>query len=277
MAKLKISPPPFPNRKEYPFTASVRYRGMTIDIENLDGSVREGKDANGNFWRTPFNGCHYGELRGSLGTDGDKLDVYIKSRPVDGANKAYIVHQNHPRTHPTKGGRYDEDKVILGVASVEAAKKLYLQHYQRKDFLRSVTEMPIEKFKRYAFGENKGEKVARYITKSELRAYGTDPEKIKRAAKNLVGKNGRPASAFIRMKMGNLERKQMQKTALDEAYEAGVQHAIDEYVKAAATTTINLLPPTLKKPKGFMTVTQKPLGSPPTKGRLPKPPKVGKA
>ena len=182
MAELKISPPPFPNREEYPFTASVRYRGMTIDIENLDGSVREGKDPNGKPWRTKFNGCHYGELRGSLGSDGDKLDIYIAARPVDGANKAYIIHQNHPRTHPTKGGQYDEDKVVLGVASVEAAKELYLRHYQRKDFLRSVTEMPIEKFKRYALGENKGEKVARYITKSELREYGTDPEKIKRAA-----------------------------------------------------------------------------------------------
>lgn len=269
MAELKISPPPFPNREEYPFTASVRYRGMTIDIENLDGSVREGKDPNGKPWRTKFNGCHYGELRGSLGSDGDKLDIYIAARPVDGANKAYIIHQNHPRTHPTKGGQYDEDKVVLGVASVEAAKELYLRHYQRKDFLRSVTEMPIEKFKRYALGENKGEKVARYITKSELREYGTDPEKIKRAAKNLVDRNGRPASSFIRMKMREgPRRKPMDKTALDEAYEAGVRHALNEYVKTAQL-------PKIPKPKGLMTVLKKPVGSPPTVGKLPKPPKVG--
>jgi len=190
MSKLKISAPPFPNREEYPFTASVRYRGMIIDIENLDGSVREGTDPNGKAWKTPFEGCHYGEIRGSLGTDGDKLDVYIKSNPDDGANKAYIVHQNFPRTHPTKGGQYDEDKVILGVSSLEKARELYLKHYDRKDFLRSITEMPIEAFKRAAFGENKGEKVAeqlRYITESELRAYGRDPEKIKQAAKNIAG------------------------------------------------------------------------------------------
>jgi len=160
MPKLKIGAPPFPNREEYPFTASVWYRGMPIDIENLDGSVREGTSPGGKKWRTKFVGAHYGELRGSLGTDGDPLDVYIKAEPDDGANKAYVIHQNHPRSHPTKGGEYDEDKVVLGVSSIEEAKDLYLRHYNRKDFLRSVTEIPIEKFKRMAFGENKGEKVA---------------------------------------------------------------------------------------------------------------------
>ena len=62
----------------------------------------------------------------------------------------------------------------------------------------------------------------------------------------------------------------MNKTAFDEAYEAGVRQALDEYVKTAAG-----LIPSLKKPKGFMTVTKKPLGSPPTVGKIPSPPKVG--
>lgn len=208
---------------------------MVIDIENLDGSIREGKDANGKSWRTKFNGAHYGELRGSLGTDGDLLDIYIKSRPDNNANKAYIVHQNHPRTHPTKGGQYDEDKVILGVSSVKAAKELYLRHYQRKDFLRSVTEMPIEAFKRAALGENKGEKVA----------------------------EGFP---FIRSRM---REGSMKKTAVDEAYEAGVRAALDEYVKTSAVLQVP------KKPKGFMTVLKKPVGAPLTVGKLPTPPKVG--
>ena len=160
MVALKIQHPPFPNRKKFPFVATVRYRGMLIDIENLDGSVREGTDPNGKKWQTPFKGCHYGELRGSKGTDGDLLDVYIKSNPRKDATMAYVVHQNFPRTHPTKGGQYDEDKVILGVASAEEAKELYLKHYNRKDFFRSITEIPLEAFKRYATGENKGEKVA---------------------------------------------------------------------------------------------------------------------
>lgn len=241
MAELKISPPPFPNRKEYPFAASVRYRGMVIDIENLDGSVREGKDSNGRTWRTLFDGCHYGELRGSLGTDGDKLDVYIKSKPVDGANRAYVIHQNFPRTHPTKAGQYDEDKVVLGVKSAEAAKELYLRHYNRKDFFRSVTEMSIEAFKRYAKGENKGEKVAK--------------------------RKKRKSSAFIRTKM---REGPMKKTALDQAYEEGVRCALNEYLKLAAGIAA------VPKPRGFMKVLRKPLGSPVTVGKLKQPPKVGK-
>jgi len=133
---------------------------MVIDIENLSGSVREGTDPNGKHWRIKFDGVHYGELRDSLGADGDKLDIYIRAIPRKAANRAYIVHQNFPRTHPTKGGQYDEDKVILGVNSADEAKALYLKHYNRKDFFRSITEMPVEAFKRYAMGENKGEKVA---------------------------------------------------------------------------------------------------------------------
>ena len=145
---------------------------MIIDIENLAGSVREGVDPNGKTWRTKFSDVHYGELRGSLGVDGDKLDVYIRSSPRKNANRVYIVHQNFPRTHPTKGGQYDEDKVILGVNSADEAKALYLKHYNRKDFFRSITEMPIEAFKRYAMGENKGEKVAAGATPQGAKEIG---------------------------------------------------------------------------------------------------------
>jgi len=253
MVDLKISPPPFPNRKEYPFTASVRYRGMTIDVENLDGSVRSGTDAQGKKWSTKFNGAHYGELRGSLGTDGDKLDVYIKSNPDDGSNKAYIVHQQHPRTHPTKAEQYDEDKVILGVSSLDAAKELYLRHYNRKDFFRSMTEMSIERFKRLALKEDKGEKIASERKKSNA------------------------SSAFIRMKMreGSGD-KPMKKTALDEAYEAGVKYALEEYTKTSYVGSGAKSIPVIK-PTGFMKVIKKPVGSPPTVGKIPSPPKVSLA
>lgn len=160
---LPISPPPFPNREEYPFTATVRYKGLIIDIENLEGSVREGVGPKGKKWKTEFNhGAHYGEIRGSKGSDGDKLDVYIKADPVD-TNKAYIIHQNFPGDHPTKAGSWDEDKVVLGVGSTKEAIDLYLAHYNRKDFFRSITVMPLSTFKKVIFDEVKGEKVAQVI------------------------------------------------------------------------------------------------------------------
>lgn len=158
--KLPIQAPPFPNRDEYPFTATVRYKGLVIDIENLNGSVREGVGPNGKKWKTKFNhGAHYGEIRGSKGADGDKLDVYVKAEPFE-SQKVYIVHQNFPGNHPTKAGSWDEDKVILGVGSTQEAIDLYLKHYNRKDFFRSLTVMPMSTFRKVIFDEVKGEKVA---------------------------------------------------------------------------------------------------------------------
>lgn len=160
MAELKLSPPPFPNRDEFPFTATVRYKGLVIDIENLAGSVREGVGPTGKKWKTAFShGAHYGEIRDSKGSDGDKLDVYIMADPVE-SDVAYIIHQNFPGSHPKKAGTWDEDKVILGVGSPDEARDLYLAHYDRKDFFRSMTVMPIRTFKKVILDEVKGEKVA---------------------------------------------------------------------------------------------------------------------
>jgi len=160
MSELKIGPPPFPNREKYPFVGTTRFRNMTIDIENLDGSVRSGVGPDGKPWKTEFSGALYGEIRHSKGTDGDPVDVYLKNPPDDEANLAYIIHQNHPRNDPDKPGEYDEDKVVLGVSSPDEAKELYLKHYNRKDFFRSLTMMGIEPFKRTIFSDSKGEKIA---------------------------------------------------------------------------------------------------------------------
>ena len=161
MTTLKIHPPPSPNREKFPFVCSVFYKKMWIDIENMDGGVREGTDSKGKHWKTIFKGVHYGELRKSLGSDGDKLDIYIKANPSD-SGSVFIVHQNFPGNHPTKAGKYDEDKCMVAFGSAKEAKEAYLRHYNRKDFFRSITEMPISKFMKYALGENKGEKVAHW-------------------------------------------------------------------------------------------------------------------
>lgn len=171
MTKLKIEHPPFPNREAHPFVATINYKGLVIDVENLDGSIRSGEDANGKPWYTRFDGAHYGEIRGSAGTDGDPLDVYLVSAPKD-SDKVYVVHQNFPGNHPSKAGQFDEDKVVLGADSLEEAKKLYLKHYSREDFLRSITEMSFADFRKYIFGESKGEKLAAPFLRMKLREGG---------------------------------------------------------------------------------------------------------
>lgn len=132
-------------------------------MENLAGSTREGKDANGKPWKIRMKN-HYGEILGTKGTDKDKLDVYLGPNPK--SKRVFVVHQNHPGTHPSKAGRFDEDKICLAFNTPEQAKKAYLAHYNRKDFFRSITEWDLPKFKKAIFGENKGDKVASIVKKA---------------------------------------------------------------------------------------------------------------
>jgi len=153
---IKVGPPPKPNRKEYPFVGTIDFRGLTVHVENEAGSVREGTGPGGQKWRTEMK-LPYGEILGSLGADGDKLDVYVG--PYREADNVYIVHQQHARG--PKKGKYDEDKVMLGFESPEQAKAAYLAHYDSPDFFRSITSMAFPLFKRVVQRkEVHGEKVA---------------------------------------------------------------------------------------------------------------------
>jgi len=162
---IKISPPPSPNRDEFPFVGATNVQGLMIDLENLAGSVREGKGPNGSTWKTKMR-YHYGEIRKTKGTDRDKLDVYIGPNPQ--SKRVFIVHQNFPSNHPSRAGKYDEDKVMLGFNSPEEAKRAYIKQYSRKDFFRSLTEMPMAQFKKSVFKENKGEKIAALLGLNKL-------------------------------------------------------------------------------------------------------------
>lgn len=82
----------------------------------------------------------YGYVNRTKGADGEGIDVYLG--PNEQADNAYVIHQNHPDT-----GAYDEDKVMLGFDSPDAAKDAYLQHYNRPGFYRSTTIVPMERFK----------------------------------------------------------------------------------------------------------------------------------
>lgn len=205
MADIKIGPPPKPNRKEFPFSGTAEVQGIKVNVENLKGSTREGTDPGGKKWSRKMN-FHYGEISrpNTEGVDGDKLDVYIGPDPD--SKKVFVVHQNHPKSHPTKAGDYDEDKTMLGFSTADAAKKAYLSQYNDDSFFRSMTEMDIDQFKK-AIVENKGEKVARLFTEDECR---------QRARKN--------PSAFIRMKL-------REGGTLKQAYVEGVRQALADTIQ----------------------------------------------
>jgi hypothetical protein len=153
--KMKLGPPPQPNRKEFPFVGTLNFRGIEIGIENAAGTWRSGKG-----WKTLME-IPYGEFLHSKagGVDGDKLDVYVG--PFRKCKNVFIIHQNHVRG-PGKG-EYDEDKVMLGFQTAEQAKAAYLFHYDSDKYFRSITVMAFPLFKRSLIGgQMDGEKVASY-------------------------------------------------------------------------------------------------------------------
>lgn len=118
----------------------IKFQGLDITIENPRGTIRSGRDAGGHEWAVGMQ-HHYGYIRGTLGVDGDHLDCYIG--PQANASHAYVVHQRRPPDFK----KYDEDKVMLGFGSEDAARAAYLFHYDDPRFLGDVTAIPMAEFK----------------------------------------------------------------------------------------------------------------------------------
>lgn len=135
----------------YKLQGRKKFAGFNVSIENKKGSYREGTDSNGHKWRVKMY-HDYGYIRGTVGTDGDHLDVYLG--PNENAKKVYIVHQQDPDTK-----KYDEDKCMLGFDTLEDAKAAYLKQYDRPGFLQSITTMDLEEFREKALKTNKGEMI----------------------------------------------------------------------------------------------------------------------
>ena len=96
-----------------------------ITIEQPEGSVRKGTDANGKQWESKMHNT-YGYFRGTEGVDGDHIDVFL-SNDIDGWNgrKVYVVDQYNP------DGSFDEHKVMLGFNDMDEAKSDYLANYEK--------------------------------------------------------------------------------------------------------------------------------------------------
>ncbi|MGP9633777.1 hypothetical protein ACT3R7_11990 [Halomonas sp. AOP43-A1-21] len=113
--------------------------GLTIAIENACGSTRRGVDEDGNDWESTL-AHHYGDIKGTIGADGDSVDVFIGSTPE--AETAYVVDQLNDR------GGFDEHKVMLGFESEQAAKAGYLANYEAGwRGLGSITPVPVSGLK----------------------------------------------------------------------------------------------------------------------------------
>lgn len=122
------------------------FAGMRVSVETQTGAHRH--------WHDPHSGesgstamlYDYGYIRGTLGTDGDHVDVYVG--PNAEATHAYVITQ---MKKPPKPARWwtaiDEQKVMLGFDSEASAKGAYLRHYNDPRFFGTMTAMPIETFR----------------------------------------------------------------------------------------------------------------------------------
>lgn len=123
------------------------FAALPIIVENPAGSVRQWIASDGTSGSTTM--LHdYGYIEGAMGSDGDDVDVYLG--PDEGAKWVYIVHQ---AAYPDFD-MYDEDKVMLGFPSSDAAQAAYLSQYDDERFLMGVTQMTTEAFVQKVFQQS---------------------------------------------------------------------------------------------------------------------------
>lgn len=118
---------------------TMKWQGLTIAIENPAGSVRRGRNRHGVTWEVRMR-FDYGEIVGTLGVDGDPVDVIVG--PSLDAPIVYVVHQRRVNDWEN----YDEDKCCVGFSSQSDAEQAFLSNYNDPRFLGPVTAMPVAEF-----------------------------------------------------------------------------------------------------------------------------------
>jgi phage gp29-like protein len=139
-----------------PIVKRVQFAGMTIAVENPRGSTRYWRDhgPDGHVTGSTQMQNDYGYIEAVLdgagrvlkqspiGNDDEEVDVYLG--PDQDAANVHIVHQLRAPDFKV----YDEDKVMLGFSSSDAALAAYAAH--RNDGTRAVRGMsvtPLDVFK----------------------------------------------------------------------------------------------------------------------------------
>ena len=143
----------------------VRLHGFDISIENPKGSTRSGTDSHGKAWSVVMP-AHYGYIRGTEGTDGDHLDVYIG--PNQESEHVFIVDQIDIDTK-----KFDEHKIIFGCKTQEQAEKLYDSGFSDKKGSQrraAITPITLKTLKAWAYSSRKKEAFAVPAEKIEKKA-----------------------------------------------------------------------------------------------------------
>lgn len=121
----------------------VNIKGFDIVIENPKGSVRSGVDENGKPWSCELENT-YGYFKGTEGSDGDEVDIFIGD-DIDKDFKVYVIDQINPETR-----EFDEHKVMFGFEDSENAIDGYFDNYCTGwDGFGSMIELSLSDFNKW--------------------------------------------------------------------------------------------------------------------------------
>lgn len=185
----------------------TEWNGLKLSIESAKGTERSGIAPDGTKWSVKMP-AHYGRIKGTVGADGDHVDVYLG---VDASKTMYvqIVDQTDIDT-----GAFDEHKVIIGAGGktpgdrLSMAKALYARGFSDGKGMQrmgGITEMTVSEFVEWVktgdtkapltagLGKPKTEKPKaekpKRATKEELdHLFGADKKPASQKAKKPAGK-----------------------------------------------------------------------------------------
>lgn len=137
---LMLEPPrERPECPEYPFVGCLEYQGVVIDVETAAEHWRRGTDPDGKTWAVRMPG-HYGEVRGTVGPDGDAVDVYVGKNAF--APFVYVIQTKYPGDKT-----FDETKAFCGYDSRADAIAAFREAYNKPGFMLGVTIWPFGAWK----------------------------------------------------------------------------------------------------------------------------------
>lgn len=100
--------------------AAGNHRMAHVQIHNLDITIECAKGMRRRPEWEPLQN-HYGYLKGTQGRDGEHIDCFIGPHPQ--SEVVFVIDQ------VSKGGIFQEHKVMIGFMNAESAKRAYLSNY----------------------------------------------------------------------------------------------------------------------------------------------------
>lgn len=126
----------------------VWLHGFNITIENAKGSKRGEKDRFGVKWEVKMPAA-YGYIRGTMGNDGDQVDVYLGKHPE--SEQVFVIDQDKFDERGEDKG-FDEHKVFLGYKSAKKVLKDYLKSHfdgMGEDRIAAVSVLTLKQLKKW--------------------------------------------------------------------------------------------------------------------------------